>query len=348
MFKCKTLTATVVPGDSWEYYRQSVTGKINSQKIVIDPKYVVTHKNTRTVQDYRDELSLPAGSKMKSLQLLGIQAKSHDWFRQRLVKGTLKMDSTIFAAGSKPTEVPFVDGDSELYNVTLVQDELMTLTNTTGYLYTYQLQQINDMQTICGEPGFAGVRSVTSPTSPPNYFEVYDSGTPTEHGHWTYSVDTLTGICTVTVFIGPSGDPTAQHAATYKYKLGDSGIDISGLYSVDYVTGTVHFATPIENEGNIQFEVSVYSAFYNIAEVVPDGDIKEISEEDKKITMSTAFGMRFLKLSTALKARPAFAKVAYEYYKQSTESLKDLEPYFSPICKDIALRAVTSSTLEEL
>lgn len=348
MFKCKTLTATVVPVDNWEYYRHAITGKMNSQKIVLDPKYVVTHKNTRTVQDYRDEISLPAGSPMKSIQLLGAQPKGHDWFKQRLVKGTLKMDSAIFAAGSKPTEVPFIDGDSELYSVVLVQDELMTLTNTSGYLYTYQLQQINSSQVLCGAPGFGGVRSVSSPDAPPNYFEVYDSGTPTEHGHWTYSVDATTGVCTVTVYIGPDGDATAQHATTYKYTLEDSGVDISGLYSVDYATATVHFATPVTNDGNIEFEVSVYSAFYNIAEVVADGDIKEINEEDKKITLSTAFGMRFLKLSTALKARPSFAKIAYEYYKQSTESLKDLEPYFSPICKDIALRAVTSSTLEEL
>jgi hypothetical protein len=58
--------------------------------------------------------------------------------------------------------------------------------------------------------------------------------------------------------------------------------------------------------------------------------------------------MKLLKLDTAAEARPSFAKISYEYYKKSTESLKDLEPYFSPICRDVALRAVTSDVLEEL
>ena len=92
----------------------------------------------------------------------------------------------------------------------------------------------------------------------------------------------------------------------------------------------------------------MYSAFYNIAEIIKDSDIEEILPEEKKIKLSTSFGMRFLKMDTALKARPQYVKIVYQYYKRITESIKDLEPYFSPICKDVAFRAVTADILEEL
>jgi hypothetical protein len=125
-------------------------------------------------------------------------------------------------------------------------------------------------------------------------------------------------------------------------------VDTSGLYSIDYNTGTAHFAEAISRDGTVEFEISIYSAFYNIAETVNDGDIKEIDEEGRKVTLSNSLGMKFLKLSTVLQARPKYIKLIYEYYKKSTESLKDLEPYFSPICKDVAFKAVTSDVLEEL
>jgi len=348
MFKCKVITATEIPNTKWKYYRHSITGKIDTQKIILNPKYIVTHTKIRTVNDYRDGLDSSGSSNpMKSLQLIGVQDKGHSWFNQRLVKGTVKMDVSIFPAGTQPVEVPFVDGDSELYSLVTVQDEPVILVDAGSSLYTYQLEQITDSQVLSGLPGFAGVRSVSDPNPPVNYFETYVSGTPAEQGEWTYAIDGE-GSCTITIFLSPTATYTKEHYISYRYRSTDPGIDISGLYSIDYITGTIHFAEPIINDGGIQFEVSSYSAFYNIAEVVEEGDIKDINEEGHTITLSTSFGMRFLKMSTALKARPAYAKIAYEYYKKSTESLKDLEPYFSPICKDIALKAVTSSTLEEL
>ena len=345
MFKCKILTATTVPEDGWDYYRHSITGKINPQKIILDPKYVITHTKILSAEDYRTDSGLASTAELKSINLISGQPKTHSWFKNRIVKGTVKMDLSLFVSGSKPVEVPFIDGASELYSLVYVQDELVDFSSLGGNLYSYNLNQINLSQVLEGSPGFAGVRTESNPNPPVNYFQTYVASTPSSDGEWTYSI--TAGVCTVTVYVA-SFDASAQHAASYKFKTLDAGIDISGLYSIDYVNGTIHFATPISGIGNIEYEVSVYSAFYNIAEMVDDGDIKEIDEEGHKIKFSPAFGMRFLKQSTALKARPAFAKVAYEYYKKSTESLKDLEPYFSPICKDIAFRAVTASTLEEL
>ena len=347
VFKCKIIPALKVPPAKWKYYRHPITGRIDSQKIILDPKYVTTHRKSRTIASYRTALTLTSAAPLKSIPLLGTQIKGHDWFNQKLVKGTVKIGLSVFAAGVKPVEVIFIDGESELYSLVQVQDELITLVNVSGNLYSYELGQITDNQILSGPPGFSGIRSETSPDAPVNYFETYVSGTPAATHQWTYTID-VNGNCLVTILLSGDDDPTALHAASYRYKVIDSGIDIAGLYSIDYTTGTLHFAEPTITDGDIQFEVSIYNAFYNIAEIVPDGDIKKIDTEANKITFSTSFGMRFLKLSTALRARPAYLKVAYEYYKQSTESLKDLEPYFSPIVRDIAIKAITSSTLEEL
>ncbi len=340
MFHCKVLSSTEVPPDSWEYYRTSVHGRMNTQKIVIDPKYVMTQTRITAVDG--------TSTSVDSVELIGEQETGHDWFNQRLVKGTVVIDQSLFSDDIIITEVPYIDGASELHSVVQIEDETVVFTDIGSNLYTYQLGSINDTQTIVGQPGFAAVRSVTDPITEESLFLSYVSSTPTSPGEWTYEVD-VSGNCLVTIYVSPLIDPTEkEHVVSYKYAVVDPGIDMDGLYSIDYVSGTIHFAAPITLTGNIQFEVSAYTAFYNIADIVEDGDIKEIDEENMKITISTSLGMRFLKMSTAMKARPAFAKIAYDYYQKSSESLADLEPYFSPICKDIALKAVTVSTLEEL
>ena len=66
------------------------------------------------------------------------------------------------------------------------------------------------------------------------------------------------------------------------------------------------------------------------------------------ISFKPAFALKFLKQNTVDKNRPQIIKVSYNYYKSISESLADLEPYFSPICKHLGIRAVTSNVLEEL
>jgi hypothetical protein len=340
MFYCKRLTVTEVPAKKWEYYKTTVHGRMNTQKIVIDPAYVKTQTRVLAVDG--------TSTSVNSVELIGAQTASHSWFKQRLVKGTVVIDHSLFPDNVKITEVPYIDGTTELNDVVQIENEAITFTSAGGSLYTYQLGSINTAQTLVGQPGFAAVRSVTNPVTQESLFVTYVAGTPSSPGQWTYTIDG-SGNCIVTIYVHSSINPTTRsHVVTYKYSVSDPGIDMSGLYSIDYETGTIHFAAPITLTGNIQYEVSAYTAFYNMADIVSDGDIDNIDEEGMKITISTSLGMRFLKMSTAMKARPAFAKVVYDYYKKSSESLIDLEPYFSPICKDIALKAITVSTIEEL
>jgi len=341
VFKCKVLDYTTVPEDGWEYYRSQVYERISPNKIVLDPKYAITHKKTKSI----GETDVPLSPTIKSVSLAPETTKSHDWFKQRLVKGTVIFKSGLFPAGIEPTEVPFIDGNLELQSVVQVEDELVAASSGSGE-HSFVLQKIDSTNEILSSPGFAPVRSLTDPSTPDSQFVTLKSATDTldNPGDWKYVVST-SGVVTVTVL--QSGGLN-QHYASYRYTADDPGIDAAGQYSIDYSTGNIYFAEKISLSGVINYEVSQYSAFYNIAELVSSGNIEEINTEERSITLKSAYGMQFLKLSSALKARPSFLKIMYEFYKTSTESLRDLEPYFSPICKDVAFRAVTADVLEEL
>jgi len=330
----KATNVQAIPVDKWEYFREIVSGKIDTQKIVLDPEYVSTIK--RRYDHIHDPTAPVAFIKNES------QSHAHDWRRHRFVRGTVIPDKSLFPPDVEPVEVPFVDGRSELLNLVKVDKEPITFSGT-GPLYTFSLGEI-DANRVLPEGSslaFASVRDLADSIAEPSRFlKEVTPAVPSDEGEWSIAGDTVT-------LYTEEGSPHT-HTVTYTYENIDSGVDRAGQYSVDYENNAIYFAQNIYSSGSVYFETSAYSAFYNIGELIQEGDIDEIDEEGRSITISSALGMRFLKLDTADKARPAFLKVMYEYYEKSTESLADIEPYFSPICKDIAFRAVTSDILEEL
>jgi len=359
-FHYEVLKYTDVPTDGWKFYQSEIGERINTSKLILDPKYVRTMKR-KTEIDVSDGAvygALLIDDEVDSAQL---QPREHGWYKQRLVKGTVVLDQTLFDIGVKPTETVFVDGHTELKGTVNVEDEVITdIDDSVATLHTFTLKQINKNNIISAPPGFASVRSLTSAVAPVSQFKLQASSPatlwetpegsdpaidPQDH-NWAYEVQ-LDGTCKIYLKLEA---PTTmiEHVVDYNYTIEDPGIDRAGLYSIDYENGVIHFAEGAINNGNIDYEVSTYSAFYNIADIIKDGDIKEINEEEKKITVSDSLSMKLLKQSSALKARPAYIRMVYDYYKETTESLADLEPYYSPVCKDIAVRAVTADLLEEL
>jgi len=339
----KAIDAEAIPVDKWEYYRDLAFGQVDTQKIIIDPTYVSTVKREK-------EYDFTTGDSVNHLLLLPEAGKGHDWKKQRLVKGTVIPNPSLFPSTAEPTEVPFVNGRDELQNLILIKKEPITFSGPVANIYSFTLQELTTAHPLAENTslGFATVRDLVSSTANPSLFleevpwTVALATTDLDtNGQWR--VNRTTGL--VDLYYAGS---LYTHTVTYTYQNIDSGINREGQYSVDYKTGLIYFAQPIEKTGSVLYESSLYSAFYNIGEIIKDTDIEEIDEEGQSVTLSAALGMRFLKLNTADKARPAFLKAMYEYYERSTESLEDLEPYFSPICKDIAFRAVTSDTLEEL
>jgi hypothetical protein len=338
-FICKQLASTLVPEGGWRYFAHPIYKKLDTSKIVLNPSYVKTIFQQVSVSAVAD----------KSVVLLGTQDKGHDWFKKKLVKGTVSIGSKILD-GKKLSEVKFVDGQSELNSIISIQEEPITFSGPSAYLYTFALGKIDATHTLVsnGVPRFSSVRSATNPSTPVSQFNnspVPDGTTLSANGEWSYSVG-VDGVCTVSVYndTGTMND----HSVSYTYQSTNPGIDADGLYSIDYDNGVIHFATNPSGTDTISFEISLYSIFYNIVEVVPDGDIVKVDGKARTIEFGEAFLAKMMRLDTVGKGRPAMLKVLYDYYKKTTENMKDLEPYFSPICKDVAFRAVTTSVLEEL
>lgn len=329
IFSCKKVDGETIKKEDWEFYKDPISSKVDTSRIILNETNVITLDNR-----------IPILGAATTLDLTPYNSKAHDWFNKRVVKGSVSISPSVFSAGVKAVEVPFIDGKSELTNVVTIESEEINFGTAVGGIYTFSLQNISTDQPIIGLPGFAATRDDTTVDSPTNIFQTYKTTPLTVDGDWGY-VDGEVSVRWT------ASDPGA-HTVTYRYEEDDPGVDAKGLYSIDYENGVLHLATGAAANGTVKFKTSLYSAFYNIAEVVQPSSIKEISEEEKRITFNPAFSMSFLKMNTASKARPQYMRVVYDYYKKTTESIKDLEPYFSPICKDIAFRAVTADILEEL
>jgi hypothetical protein len=344
---CNKIEAEKILPDNWSFGKNTF-GAIDPQTIVLNPSAVFSFRQSTSF--------LLGSSSVRSLQLIMGNTKSHSWFNKRLVKGTVKPAQSLFSPNVSLVEVDYINGDSEFSNITLIEDEPVSLTYVSALtsslnLYSFSLSKADSVKLLSGVPTFSIVRSTNSATIYDNRFEVdgqvSSTGAISGAGQWVVSTNSTTGIVTITI-AATSGILSESYAVSYKVKNTDSGLDAEGLYSVDYENGVLHLSNPAVASGSVEYEVSMYSCFYNIGKIISDKEIDEIDETGKKIIFNPSFAMKFLKLSTADKARPQILKILYTYNKKVSESLADLEPYFSPICKQIGIRAVTSNLLEEL
>jgi hypothetical protein len=324
--------------DRWNFKQDISTNKTDTQKIILDPKEVYTTKLT-----YMYTLV----ENTTSVQLI-TRRKKFNWFNSELVRNTVKPSSDLFSINAKPTEVKYIDGKSEFSNIISITEEPITFTSIGGGLWEFTLLKTSESQTLVGSPTFSIVRSTTTTVSPSNEFNINgqkDSfATLTSSGlEGDWAVETSSG--TTTIRLKLSSTPEA-HSVSYRCLKSDTGVDKDSLYSIDYKNATIHFAVPLTSNGTISFEVSNYSAFYNIGKTISSKNIDSIDKNTIKFKPS--FLVKFLKQDTIQKSRPQIVKVLYSYYKTTTESLADLEPYFSPICKDVAFKAITSNLLENL
>ena len=344
-----SLKATVVRPSSWVFYRDSMTGRIDTRKLLLHPQSVNTLSREQNyyVSGTEKSVSLIDNASLDEDTGLG-----HSWHRQRLVKGTVVLPDSLFsdfdsAEAVKKTEQVFIDGKTELKKfITVSEEEPLDITEVNG-IHSFELAS-TDLNRVLnsGSIGFDTKRALTDASTPVNQFVTKIEGAPVDNGDWTYTVDPTTKVVTVSV---KQTEGLNDHYVSYEYSLPNSGIDHRGLYSVDYNKGIAYFSNaPEEGTHVIAYETTMFSAFYNITESIPKAAIASIDVEEKTIELTEGFSSRFLKLSPALAARPQYLRVLYQYYKKQKQSLKELEPYFSPMVKDVAFKAVTIDVLEEL
>jgi hypothetical protein len=329
---CKRLDISLLDRTMWDFYRDPVSGKLDTQKLLLNPKAVLSQK-------YRKDYD---GAAANSIQLFQ-NKKEHDWFNKQIVRGSVIIDPALFGV-AKPLEVPFIDGLSEFSNKFDITDEEMVFVEDSS-VYSYVLKGITSTSVLLEPITFSVFREIYE--SSVGDIAFLNQKQPEEEltvsGDW--KIITESGVSTVYL---KSDTVPSKHLVSYSFSSSDTGVDFDSLYSIDYANSVVCFAKPVETSGSIECDVSLYSAFYNIVERVVDSNIDKVDEATNEVIFKSSFAAGFLKQDTSTKSRPQMIKLLYEYFEKSTESLKDLEPYFSPICKDVAFKAVTIGTLNEL
>lgn len=325
--KLKTLSE-----EDWEYYRSPISGKEDTSRILLKPS--ATYQFEKTI-----DLSEDDGSASLTDNLF----QRHDWWKQKIVRGSVKLSDGIFLDDDDnpipPVEARYIDGETELSNATWTSQEIAA---DSGSSHSFQLGRIDSSHPLADAPTFEAVTEYPNTVQASQFLtQVENASDINAIGDWH-----ITSNGAVTVKTDSSG--LIKHRVRYSFEDLDNGIDKRGLYSVDYENGDIRFGSGVAADSSVTFNVTMYSAFYNMSETIGDNDIEEIDAENNTIKLKTEYAERFLREPSPQNPSPRYVRVGYSYYEKSTESLKDLEPYFSPICKDIALRAITKDMMGAL
>jgi hypothetical protein len=340
MFYYRRRKFKVLSENDWDYYKSTVTGKVDTSKIVLKPSAVCQFEVVKTM-----------ATGTTGIELVQQMLPRHDWWAQKLVKGSIKLGSGIIADSAglaiPPVEVKFVDGYTELQN-TVETSQLIPAESGYG-LHTFYLDQIDSTHILSGGLTFDPVIEYPDPIKASQFVkQVETEAEITVTGDWWVDADSASATYGKVVVASGVSEDLRTHNVKYKFEDTENGVDKRGLYSIDYNKGIIYFASPVAAGATITFNVTMYSAFYNLSEVVEEQNIKSIEEKAKKIELEVHYAEKFLKEASPQNPRPRFVKVGYSYYKTTNESLRDLEPYFSPICKDLALRVITKDLLGSL
>jgi hypothetical protein len=344
VFRFRRRLFKVLEESEWNYYRNTVTGKTDTSKIVVEPTAVRQFEISIPVEADANRVFLLEDTHTDTTQL-GMQFnRSHSFWKKRIVKGSLKFgDSDNVLSGIQPVEMPFVDGETELQNTR--QAQYLVSAQTGAGIKTFTIPNLSATSPLVGDVLFDPLPAYPDAIHSSQFVNEVDTVLLVVAAG-DYHVDDTTGVVTVKI---DTGDNLKAYRAIYRYEDLTSGIIKEGLFSVDYDEGVLYF-----NEGatvladSVTFNITMYSAFYNLGEIVSDRNIEKIDEEAQIVELKPAFGARFLADSTSGNPVPRFLRVGYEYYEASTESLKDLEPYFSPISKDLAIRAISKDMIGDI
>lgn len=236
-----------------------------------------------------------------------------------VVKGTVFFtDLTTFAK-----EVAFVDGHAELLGAIQTSEEIAALGSGT---VTFNLSLI---------PMASTEYAITF--SDPSVFVEYNA-TPSTPGQ--YSVDRSTGLVTV-ITTGAVDTP-----GTVSYYYADPTKDNTGKYSINYDTGEVFTYDQTQAATYTAYQYTDFRVKYPIAREIPTADF-EVDVQNKKLTLKDREILLSQRIPqyTATGTRDKYYQVSYKYQSDGREDLNSLEPYFSPVLKDYALKIMTKGRM---
>lgn len=276
-----------------------------------------------------DTLTLPVGVKYFNLKYLGI------------VRGTVDFDQGGSVPSCLSNEVSYIDGRTELLGVVNASEELSEITGVTPGTPV----SIPFKMKISTDVGFA----VTF--SDQTVFKVekstkgeVDSGTTGDY--WIDRSYTISP--TGRIYIKLSEDISEPGNVNYYY-INPAAI-LTGRYSINYETGEVFTYTETDSISAItaDYEYTNYRIKYDIARLVVSTDWTFDSKSNKIIIRDREIlkNMRTPQRTGAVTTSEAkFYQASYKYIKSTRADVSELEPYFSPVLKDYALKIITRSRL---
>ena len=229
------------------------------------------------------------------------------------VQGTVVFsDKTVFIK-----EVPFIDGVSELQGnieTSIALGALSSGLNTISLPF----------------PKASGTTPVFSRTD----IFVSSVPTPTVAGDWNVTDRTLQVICATSIVDG----------GTTTYQFVDPNKDLAGTYSINYTTGEVYCKTPTSG-GTVNFEYTLYDFIYDVARIVPSTDWT-YDQKKNTVTLKDREILKNLQIpSTGTGAGAKYYEVAYRYVKSLRDGIIQIEPFFTPILKDYAMKIIVKGKL---
>lgn len=255
-----------------------------------------------------------------------------------LVSGSLKfIDSTTNTIPSTlKQEVPFIDGRTEFLNA-IQTSETMSPITTSGLV------------TIPFKMKISTSTSLPVAFSQPDIFKVEKAtqGEVTSGIAGDYWIDrsTVLGSLTGGIYVKLSATQASPGIVHYYYT--DPRAVSTGKYSVNNRTGEVYSYNTTGSNITAYCEYTNYSVCYHIAREVTLTDW-EYDDVDNKITIKDNEILKLNRIPQSAinnATSDRYYQVSYSYIKSSREAVSELEPYFSPILKNYALRVMTKSGL---
>jgi hypothetical protein len=294
------------------YYYPRVTLTEDQWEFGDTPKEVIISDDLWKTLKPTTPFSIPAGYRVFGVTDLA------------LVKGSL-----VFSNLSEfVREIDYVDGRSEFLNYVKTTEQIPALSGTGAVSFNLRMQ-------IAWYSNYDVVFSDSTLFASPQT-ALIDVTTTGE-----YFVDRTTS--TVTVWL--SASQATPGSITYYYM--NPQVNMTGRYSVNYKTGQV-FTNDLTSgsAGTVDYEYTDYRIKYPMAREIPvkDWEVDVLSSQITIKDREILGNMKQFQITSGT-SREKFYRVAYKYMKSSREDVNELEPYFSPVLKDYALKIVTKSRL---
>jgi hypothetical protein len=262
--------------------------------------------------------TIPAGVKYFSLR---------NW---AIVPGSLSVTtpSGVIASGVYGIEVAYKDGYTEFSDVIETREKISAIEGISGATnitkaFTLEITADTDYEVTFSNP------------------EIFASGVvgaPATVGE--YQIDRANRQYTVRV------DRSITSPGYVSYYYVNPQATTGGLYSVNYPTGEIFLNTSTGAADTIFYEYTDYRLKYPVAREIPSSNWT-LDRKSNRITIEDREILRSMKVPQVAGNQESskYYRLSYKYVATPRADIEELEPYFSPVLKDYALKVITASNL---